>query len=391
MRVTQTVLGWPMVFALIMVGLWPLISAGAENTGFDARPLMRGRMDYERAATEVQNYIQVTFYLPGRGLYAHSISDRHPDFTWGNGVSLSALVGAARNEPTRYPPILNRFFVALDAYWDGLAPHGGYEPAPTRGGGNDKYYDDNEWMALSYTEAYELMRDPRYLDQAQRCMDFALSGWDDTALGGGIWWHVSRKSKNVCSNAPAAEACLRLACYLPPAKASELISMAKRIVAWTDKTFRDDRGLYSDSISTVTGKMNPAKLTYNTALMIRALLGLYRITGDQVYFQEAIRSADSSDWFLDPRTHAYRDAVKWSHLMVEADLEIFRATGNAHYLQRAMDNADYEYAKWKQMPPNTAIDNASIARVLWLLADMQSAGGEKFWRQVDRRMTRLGP
>jgi hypothetical protein len=56
-----------------------------------------------------------------------------------------------------------------------------------------------------------------------------------------------------------------------------------------------------------------------------------------------------------------------------------------------MDNADYEYAKWKQMPPNTAIDNASIARVLWLLADMQSAGGEKFWRQVDRRMTRLGP
>jgi len=352
---------------------------------------MRDKVDYERAAAEVQNYIQVSFYLPARGLYAHSITDRHPSFTWGNGVSFSALVGAARNEPTPYLPILNRFFNALGAYWDGLAPHGGYEPAPTRGGGNDKYYDDNEWMALSYTEAYELTRDPRYLNQAQRSLDFALSGWDDTALGGGIWWHVSRKSKNVCSNAPAAEACLRLACYVPPAKASELISMAKRIVGWTDKTFRDDRGLYSDSISTVTGKMDPAKLTYNTALMIRALLGLYRVTGDQAYFQEAIRSADSSDWFLDPRTHAYRDAVKWSHLMVEADVEIFRATGNAHYLKRAMDNADYEYAKWKQMPPNAVIDNASIARMLWLLADMQSAAGEKFWRQVDGRMTRLGP
>ena len=160
--------------------------------------------------------------------------------------------------------------------------------------------------------------------------------------------------------------------------------MAEKIVTWTAKTFEDTDGIYTDNIVVASGKLDRGKLTYNTALMIRAFMGMYRATHDESYLRRAKRAAAASDWFLSDKTHAYRDPVKWSHLMVEADLEMYRATQDDHLLQRAMDNADDQYATWKQHPPDELIDNAAIARILWLMADLQSAGGRQFWDHVDR-------
>ena len=60
----------------------------------------------------------------------------------------------------------------------------GYEPAPTRGNGNDKYYDDNAWLVITFLEAYETTRDPRYLTRADETLKFVLSGWDEKGGGG---------------------------------------------------------------------------------------------------------------------------------------------------------------------------------------------------------------
>ena len=43
--------------------------------------------------------------------------------------------------------------------------------------------------------------------------------------------------------------------------------------------------------------MNGGKLTYNTALMIRAELGLYRQTGDKKHLDAAERTGKAADWF----------------------------------------------------------------------------------------------
>ena len=53
-------------------------------------------------------------------------------------------------------------------------------------------------------------------------------------------------------------------------------------------------------------------------------------------------------------------------------------------LRRAINNANYLYETWKQHPPDALIDNASIARTLWLMADMQSAEARQFWERMDR-------
>lgn len=340
--------------------------------------------NYASAAREVMDHIQTTFLLPDDGLYAHSVTDRKPEFMWGNGILFSALLGAARHDPQTYTPTVARFFKSMDRYWDTLDTRPGYEPSPTAGRGHDKYYDDNAWMVLTYCEAFEMTHERKYLAGAQQTLDFVLSGWDDK-LGGGIWWHETHKdgTKNTCVNAPAAVACLRIAKYLPPDRAKEYRAQARKIVNWTSQTF-EDNGLYSDRISVDTGRLHRAKLTYNTALMIRAFLGLYRETNDQEDLAHAQRCAAAADWFVDKKTNAYRDPPKWSHLLVEADLEMYRATHDDHLLRRAIQNADYEYASWKQSHPDTLIENASIARTLWLMADMQSDQGRKFWERMDR-------
>ncbi|MBI2301096.1 MAG: hypothetical protein HYU66_19465 [Armatimonadetes bacterium] len=321
------------------------------------------------AARAVTASIQQRYWLDGPACYARSLTDRHPDFLWGGGIMFSALVAAARHDPATWRPQMARYFGGLNGYWDAQAPIPGYEPAPTNGNGHDKYYDDNAWMVLTFLEAYDLTGKTKYLDRADDTLRFVLSGWDE-ALGGGIWWHEGHKddSRNTCSNAPAAVACVRMAAYR---RREENLAWACRLVAWTSEHLQDKDGLFFDSVKVGSGKINRDKLTYNTALMLRANLGLWRATGEERYRKEADRIGLASDWFVG-QTGAYRDPPKWSHLLVEADLEWYRETGAARGLERARRNAEGWWERWQAEPPQELIEQASIARMLWLLADWET-------------------
>ena len=123
---------------------------------------------YAKRAREVTEHIQKTFFDPQSGVYFKSVTVRKPDYVWLQSVMFSNLVAAARSEPATYGPLLQKYFTALDGYWDAKVKIPGYEPAPTRGNGNDKYYDDNAWLVITFLEAYETNRDPRYLTRAER-------------------------------------------------------------------------------------------------------------------------------------------------------------------------------------------------------------------------------
>ena len=323
--------------------------------------------DYAQQAAEVTKAF-VADYSRNDGLFAHSRKDRNADFMWGNGVTFSALVGAAKHDK-QYRPRLSQFFTAMDRYWDKLAPVPGYEPAPTKGRGNDKYLDDNAWMVLTFLEAYDLTKDKRYLEKSKAALKFVLSGEDDV-LGGGIWWHEKHKddSKNTCVVAPAAVACLRLADYLPKKEADEAVATAKRLIEWTTTKLRLENGLFADKIDT-KGKVERTTWTYNTGLMIRAYAGLYRHTKDAKWLDEAKATAKAAGQLIDQKHNAYRDGFKFTHLLVEADCELYRMTGDTTLLDRARANADYAYADWKARPHNELIENSSIARLLWVVAD----------------------
>ena len=105
----------------------------------------------------------------------------------------------------------------MDAHWDKDAPIPGYDAYLSTSG--DKYYDDNEWMVLTFAEAYGRTQDKKYLDRAIATMKFVLSVWSDSY--GGIFWKAYHKSKNTCSNGPAATAALQLADWRVTTKGTE--------------------------------------------------------------------------------------------------------------------------------------------------------------------------
>ena len=322
--------------------------------------------------------------MPERALYRQAIGKNDPEMIWGGGVLFSMLAGAARHEPATYREDLLRYFKGLDAHWDTAVKIPGYEPCPTRGNGNDKYYDDNAWMVLVFTEAYYLTDDAAMARRAYDTLKFVISGWDDT-LGGGIWWHQGHKdgTKNTCSNAPAAVGCLMLA-KLRPDRRKAMTDKALEIVQWTRRTFQDDDGLYMDSIKAETRRMNRVKLTYNSALMLRAELMLHQATGDEAHLREANRIGRAAADLCHRGTLVYRDAPKWAHLMVEADLELHRHTGDPQLLARARANADAYYQRWQtERQRMKLIDQASVARTLWLVVDAETAAGREFWKKVD--------
>jgi mannose/cellobiose epimerase-like protein (N-acyl-D-glucosamine 2-epimerase family) len=337
-----------------------------------------------RRAREVTQHIQKHFFDAQSGLYFRSATERKPDYVWLQGVQFSNLVAAARVEPETYGPLLQNYFTALDAFWDPKVAIPGYEAAPTRGNGHDKYYDDNAWLVITFLEAYETNHDPRFLNRADKTLTFVLSGWDEES-GGGIWWHQGHKdgTKNTCSNGPSAVGCLRLAKFREN-RAPELIDQARKIVAWTRSALQAEDGLFDDRRVVATGEVKRGKLTYNSALMLRALLGLYRATGEKTYLDEARRIGKAADWFLDADTGAYRDAVRYAHFMIEADLELYRTTHEAYLMDRAKKNVDVLYHRWKANPPADLISNAGIARVLWLMSETETDPGRAFWQNSDR-------
>ena len=352
-------------------------------------------VDAKRAA-EVQRSVQQRFWDDRRHLYVGESGKAGPVEMWGAGVAFSALDGAARADPATYRPILSAYFASLDRYWDRKQKLGGYEPLPTDGDGDDKYYDDNEWMAITFAEAYVITGSPAVLARTRQTTDFVLSGWDDQ-LGGGIWWHEKHKGggKNTCANGPGAVACLRMAQLLPSASDdAHYRTAAVHIVDWTRAHLQNKDGLFGDNVVVDTGKVNHAALTYNTALMIRAELLLWRQTNTAAYKAEAEREAKAADGFVSKKTGGYRDAVKWSHLQVEADLDVARATADKaladHCRRRARAAVDADYAAWQAKPSDHLIDVAALARELWLLNDADTPAGQAFWRRMDGAKINVG-
>lgn len=345
----------------------------------------RGIPLYRQRAEATMAYIQQHLWDAKVGRYRPTDPPKPGalpyDFMWGNGVAFSALVGGARLDSKTYRPLMETFLNGLEAYWDKDAPIPGYDAYFSSPTGDDKYYDDNAWMVITYAEAHEITGDRRYRQKAEAVMKYVLSGWDDV-LGGGIYWRQDKKSKNTCSNGPSATAALALA---ERGNKDLYVDWARRIVDWTNKTLRAPNGLFWDNVS-LDGKVEKTQWTYNTALMLRANVGLYRLTKEKRYLEDAKSQARAAEKeMVNPETGAFRDDALFSHLLAEAFLDLYKETKEKYLLDRVRANADFAWdfvrdssdggfwTSWKKIPDRkeerkTMIANTSVARLFWLLA-----------------------
>lgn len=344
------------------------------------------RANYRAKAIEATDFIQRAYYNENEKLYRPAIPVDPKalpfELMWGNGVQFSVLAGAVKYEPARYGAALEGFTKGLERHWDKDAPVPGFDAWFASRDGDDKYYDDNAWLVLGFTEAYRNTKKPEYLKWARETHNFVLSGYDEK-LGGGLYWHQQNlKSKNTCVSAPAIVSAVAL--YDATGEKTDL-EWARKLYNWTCSTLQDPTdGLFWDNIN-LDGKIEKTKWTYNTALMIRANLGLARVTKEGRYLSEARRVADASlaRW-ANPQSGAFSDDARFNHLLAEAFLQTYDATRDMKYLNAVRRNADFGYRQvrdardggyfnhWNanNRPDDERkilIENASAARQLWLL------------------------
>lgn len=361
--------------------------------------------NYRQKAEEQTDFIQAHFYDASAKRY-HASYPNDPkalpyDFMWANGVQFPVLAAAARYDPIKYKPLLLDFFDGLQTYWDPAGKPPGFNAWCSGPGGTDKYYDDNAWMVLDFVDAYQNTGDARFLKAAQDTQKFVLSGWDEK-LGGGIYWKLDHQSKNTCVVAPAAAAALRLAQVGNSSdQAADQMVWAVRLRDWTNKTLQDKDGLYWDNIN-LDGKIQTAKWTYNSGLMIRTDVLFYDLGHNPDDLREARRVADAAlaAW-TDPATGSLQkteNSPRFTHLLCEALLSLYDATHDLKYLNAVRRQAAFGYRvardpaggyrdHWTVDPPKpderkSLIENASAARLFWMLAPYQdvdelSAAGVK--------------
>jgi hypothetical protein len=158
--------------------------------------------------------------------------------------SLDAVAIAA---PTRSNRVaVSRFAAQAERYLNrGLRPLPGYSPYPRDRSANDQtWFDDNGWWGLAFVNAYRATGRRRYLNDAQRALDYiAAAGWDPE--GGGIWWNTSHPFK--AGAALASGALLATLLYQQTHSAGDL-GQALRFLAWANNGgFDASEGLYVDT------------------------------------------------------------------------------------------------------------------------------------------------
>jgi len=349
----------------------------------------QARPDFKTWGLSVMGQIEKDYSLPSRSLYADALAPlkkqpKQPAFMWGCGVQLTALIAAARIDKPDYLPLVRRYISGLDVYWSDANPVPGYDvlPGPKS---PDRYYDDNEWVALALVEAYELTRDTAYRDRAEKTFKFVMSG-EDSQLGGGLFWHEQEKqSKNTCSNAPAIVAALRL--YAVTRKA-DYLAIAKRLYLWTNERLQDIDGLYWDNVK-LDSRVEKTKFTYNTALMLRANALFYKITREKKYLDEAERIANAAEaHWLRKETGAIADSGMFAHLLCEAFFALAQEDKNPHWREivtralvfvqeKGRDSEGYYNDHWDRTEPERRekiglLGQASVARAFLFAASQPS-------------------
>jgi len=155
------------------------------------------------------------------------------------------------------------------------------------------YYDDMAWLAIASLRAYENTGDTEYLNAVNALWTDMKTG-QHTAQGGALQWNKSApNSFNACTNGPAIILATRL--YRVKGTAADL-DTAKSIYTWMKNTLvNSTTGEVWDSFDAGTNVTNKSWIfSYNQGTWIGACLELYKVTGEQTYLDEAVKTANTA-------------------------------------------------------------------------------------------------
>lgn len=239
----------------------------------------------------------------------------------------------------KYHQLLDeRVLTGLEEYFDTARTPNAYSSYINSAPVSDRFYDDNVWLGIDFTDTYMQTKDNKYLDKARMIWDFIESGTDDV-LGGGIYWCEQKKeSKNTCSNAPGSVFALKL---FKATGDSSYLTKGKALYDWTKANLQDSTDcLYFDNIG-LNGNIGRAKFAYNSGQMMQSAALLYQLTGDSIYLDEALKIAKgcSNQFFTDlttPEGETFKMIKKgdvwFTAVMLRGFIELYNIDKDRTYL-----------------------------------------------------------
>lgn len=268
----------------------------------------------------------------------------------------SGTVSAARalydaTGDTAYITLLReRVMPGLNQYLDTLRAPAAYASYVNSAPQSDRFYDDNIWLGIDFTDFYLATSNPDYLDTARMIWKFIESGTDDK-LGGGIYWCEQKKGgKNTCSNAPGSVYALKL---FKATGDSAYLDAGKALYHWTKTNLQDTTDcLYFDHVL-MNGRIGRAKFAYNAGQMMQAAALLYQLTGDEAYLTDAqdIARGAHKHFFSGVATDAAgefplleRGNIWFTAVMMRGFYELYLADGNPAYMNDFVRNLDQAWS-----------------------------------------------
>lgn len=253
--------------------------------------------------------------------------------------------------------INEKVWPGLDMYYDKRQPYG-YASYINTARRSDRFYDDNVWLGIDFTDLYLLTKEQKYLNKAKEIWAFVASGMDDK-LGGGIYWCEQRKeSKNTCSNAPGTVFLLKL---YEATKDKAYLTQGMALYDWTKNHLQDSTDyLYFDNIK-LDGRVDKRKYSYNSGQMLQAATLLYKATGNNQYLKDAQNIAASSHAFFFEKEknslgfHHLKDGNQWFlAVMLRGFVELYHVDKNKAYLTDVQRNLDFA---WNHMREENGLFN----------------------------------
>ncbi|HTI60933.1 glycoside hydrolase family 76 protein [Mucilaginibacter sp.] len=255
---------------------------------------------------------------------------------------------------------------AIDEYYSDKPPRPGYQDYPYKERVSSRFYDDNQWVAIAYLDAYHRNHKKKYLDDATMIYRFMMGGLD-TAAGGGLYWKEGDKTtKNTCSNGPAILVALQL--YQITHK-PEYLNTALAVYKWTKQHLQSPEGVYYDNIKIPSMNIAKATYTYNTGTMLQANVLLYNLTGNKHYLAEAerIAKAGKEHFFKNGRLP---DNYWFNAVMLRGYIELYKIDKNKNWVDFYEQDAD---AIWNterdadnmvgKKPAKALIDQAAMIEI----------------------------
>ena len=221
-------------------------------------------------------------YDPGKAWF--------PSSWWNSAVALQTIGDYIQRTGDR------RYLAQLDNTFEkdkGVFPGGVLSGDPLLGNFTSRAIDDSEWWGLTWVQAYDLTRDPKYLDMAVTIANYVYGYWDTSTCNGGVWWNAERTYKNAVTNG----LWIRLTAELHNRMAGDTVWLDRSRTAWAwfqHSGMINANGLVNDGLTDECTNNGQNVWSYNQGLAIGAGLELWRATKDSSILASVQRLADAA-------------------------------------------------------------------------------------------------